>query len=113
MKHPGRIDEAIRCLQQLSSAAPGGVSARDIALLEDLAEPSLTALLEELQAKGFVEGAGAGRYRLARPAGEIRVSEVIRALGAATTGPALPLTLEDLMRFESRVFASDAVAHAA
>lgn len=114
MTTPSRAMNAIRCLQQLAGAGSAGASADEVARLECLEPAVAVTALEQLREAGFVTG-GASRYRISRPAAEIAVGEVWVALGGAPR-PATPgrsITVADLLRWESELFARETVALAA
>ncbi len=106
----------IRCLQQLAGAA-GGMTAAEIARAEGLGAGASQQVLERLLGAGVIEPVPGAerRYRLAHEPAEIRLSEVREALGAAGTPVGLHprVTLEDLLGWESSVFESAEIPHAA
>ena len=107
--------EGIRCLLQLAGCGPGGASAVELARAEGLAAEALAPVLEALEARGFVRADEGGRYRLSRPADEIRVGVVWTALGGrgGLGGTRRGVTIAHLLELESRAFAGDSVAQAA
>ncbi len=110
--HDLNATDGIRCLQQLGGVAPATASAASIALQEGFAPESAREILESLSRAGFVERTDGDRYRLARPPEAIRVSEVLTSFGSAERSRP-GLTLADLLRFESILFAGETVARAA
>lgn len=113
MTEPRELWDAVRCLQQLGGAAKG-VSAAEVARSEGLEAEAVGGLLGRLRKAGLVEVAGAGRYRLARPPEQIRVTDLWSVLGGASPvpGPAA-LSIRDLLDWESRIFTEAGVARAA
>lgn len=110
--HDLNATDGIRCLQQLAGLAPVGASAARIARQEGFAPESAREILQQLCLAGFVECLDDDCYRLARPAEAIRVSEVLASFGSAAR-PRPGLTLADLLRFESSLFAGETIARAA
>ncbi len=104
---------ALRCLQQLCSSSAGVADATAIARAECLDPGVVDTALRELAGAGLVLAAvgGGRRYRLARPAAEIRLTDVWAALGAGPGPPGDPgLTLADLSAREDDLFAGAGVA---
>ena len=115
MRDSATPTDAIRCLQQLAVVGSTGASASEIARLEGLELDHTRSLLERLTLAGFVGRTEEERFRLRRDPAEIRLAEVWSALSDKTTLAARDgaLTLAHLLRWEARIFAGDAVAHAA
>jgi Rrf2 family protein len=82
MKISSQEEYGLRCLLQLARAE-GSLSIADIAGKEGLSVPYTAKLLGILRSSGFIESTlgRSGGYRLAQPAGEIRLGRVIHALG--------------------------------
>lgn len=78
-----KADYAVRAAIELSVAEPGtAIPAEQIARAQEIPHKFLEAILTDLRRDGLiasVRGAGGG-YRLARPAKEITVADVIRAV---------------------------------
>jgi Rrf2 family protein len=77
-----KADYAVRAAVQLAGPPDRPVKGDAIAQAQDIPLPFLGAILRDLRAAGIVNsqrGADGG-YWLARPAGEITVAEVIRAI---------------------------------
>lgn len=77
-----RVDYAVRALVGLASAAEQGLTAEALATQQALPVRFLEGILRDLRHGGFVlsQRGAIGGYRLARPAGQITVAEVMRAL---------------------------------
>ncbi len=107
--------QGIRCLLQLAGRSPAGANAIELARAEGLTAEGLAAVLDALEARGFVAADEAGRYRLSRPADEIRLGAAWTALGGhgGRGGTRRDVTIAHLLELESRAFAGDNVAHAA
>jgi Rrf2 family protein len=91
-------DYAIRAALELASTAPGNVTRDRIAEAQAIPAAFLENILLELKRAGIVEaqrGADGG-FRLGRPAAEIAVAQVIRAVSGplATVRGARPQALE-------------------
>ena len=83
MRVSAKVDYALRALLELAAAPPPGqVSAERLASAQAIPPKFLENILLELRrAEIVVSQRGVdGGYRLARPAGEISVADVIRAL---------------------------------
>ena len=105
----------IRCLLQLAGSSAAGVRLLDVARAEGLSPEALEPVFAALEERGLVSGGESGRYRLARPPGEIRVRAAWTALGGHghLGGIRGGVTLAHLLALESRAFSSEGVAHAA
>lgn len=77
-----RVDYAVRALVGLASATDQGLTADALASEQDLPVRFLEGILRDLRRGGFVlsHRGAVGGYRLARPADDITVAEVMRAL---------------------------------
>lgn len=86
MKLTAQEEYGLRCLLQVARRAPSPesppLSIRDIALAEGLSVDYAAKLLRVLRQGNLVtsERGATGGYRLARPAAELKLSEVLRAL---------------------------------
>jgi Rrf2 family protein len=80
---PAKVDYAVRAMAELAARPGAGpVKAEFLAESQDIPEHFLKAILRELGRGGLViaqRGANGG-YRLARPAAEITVADVVRAV---------------------------------
>lgn len=83
VKLSAQEEYGIRCLLQLARHEES-VTVAEVGAKEGLGEPYVAKLLRVLRKAGLVESIRGknGGYRLARPAAEIRMSEVIAALGS-------------------------------
>ena len=88
MKISAHEEYGLRCLVQLAHAGVTGTSLtlNQIAEREGLSVPNAAKLMSILVRAGLVESqrGAAGGYKLARPASEIRLNEVIRVLDEDT-----------------------------
>jgi len=78
-----RADYAIRAVVAIATAAPGDrLSVRTIAAVQSIPVRFLAQVMADLVAAGLVEGMAGrtGGYRLARPAAEISMLDVIEAV---------------------------------
>lgn len=85
MKLKGYSNYALRCLQLAALKAPDLIRVDDVVRVHGLARPHIVKIVHELGRAGFVEtqrGRGGG-FRLARPAADIVVGDVVRL----TEGP--------------------------
>ena len=83
MRVSAKVDYALRALLELAAAPPPGqVSAERLAMAQAIPPKFLENILLELRRGEIVisQRGVDGGYRLARPAGEISVADVIRAL---------------------------------
>ncbi len=98
MRVSAKVDYALRALLELAAAPEGPVKAERLATAQEIPPKFLETILGELRhAELVVSRRGAeGGYRLARPADEISVGDVIRALEGpvASVGGVLPEQLE-------------------
>jgi Rrf2 family protein len=82
MQVSARVDYGTRALVELAGRGPGLVTSEELAAVQDLPVKFLEGILTQLRRAGLVvsrRGAEGG-YRLARPAEEITVADVFRAL---------------------------------
>ncbi|MFJ3664885.1 RrF2 family transcriptional regulator [Streptomyces sp. NPDC090106] len=107
MRISARADYAVRAVLELAvRQGDGPVKAESVAAAQDIPHKFLEGILGDLRRAGVVDSrrGGNGGYRLARPAGEITVADVIRAVdgpivsvrgerptGLSYTGSAEPL----------------------
>lgn len=85
MKLTAYSNYALRCLQLAALKAPALIKVDDVVRVHGLARPHIVKIVHELGRAGLVEtqrGRGGG-FRLARPAAEIVVGDVVRL----TEGP--------------------------
>lgn len=88
VKLSAQEEYGIRCLLQLARQ-DGSVTVAEVGAKEGLGEPYVAKLLRVLRQAGLVESIRGknGGYLLARPADQIRMSEVISALGSELYSP--------------------------
>ncbi|MGF0118390.1 RrF2 family transcriptional regulator [Promicromonospora sp. Marseille-Q5078] len=83
MRISAKADYAVRAAAELAASADGGpVPAEALARAQDVPHRFLEAILSDLRREGIVasrRGAGGG-YVLARPAGQVTVADVVRAV---------------------------------
>jgi Rrf2 family protein len=77
-----KVDYALRAMAELAAAPPEPVKGERLATAQSIPPRFLENILLELRHAGLVasQRGAEGGYRLARPAGEITVAEVIRAV---------------------------------
>jgi Rrf2 family protein len=94
MRITRRVEYCVRALVALAIAEPDPVKARVLAGTEDIPPGYLYDLLAELRRVELVHAMRGhhGGYRLARPAAEITLGEVIRLLDGAPVEPFAPAT---------------------
>jgi Rrf2 family protein len=82
MRLTARVDYALRAAAELAAAHPGHVKAEQLAAAQDIPGRFLESILLELRHAGLVRSqrGAEGGYWLARPAEDISLAEVIRAL---------------------------------
>jgi len=82
MRTTAKADYAVRAAVELAAAAEGPVSADRLAEAQDIPVNFLENILAELRRAGIVESrrGAAGGYLLARPADEVTLADVIRAV---------------------------------
>lgn len=83
MKLTAHEEYGLRCLIRLAQEGPGGrLTIPEISTTEGVSEAYVAKLLRILRLGGIVKAArGAGGYSLARPAGQIFLSDVLAVLG--------------------------------
>jgi Rrf2 family protein len=83
MRISAKTDYAIRAVLELAAAPdPGLVSGDDLASRQDIPRNFLTNILVDLRRAGIVRASrgAAGGYQLARPATQISVADIVRAI---------------------------------
>jgi Rrf2 family protein len=82
MRVSAKIDYALRALLELAAAPPGPVKGERLATAQDIPPKFLENILTELRRAEIVASQRGvdGGYRLAKPAAEISVADVVRAL---------------------------------
>jgi Rrf2 family protein len=88
MQITARIDYAVRAVLQLAAHQGGAQSRADIAEAQRIPSKYLESILIELRQSGLLvaqRGAGGG-YSLARPATEITIADVVRAVDGPLAG---------------------------
>jgi Rrf2 family iron-sulfur cluster assembly transcriptional regulator len=83
MKFSSQEEYGLRCLLRIGKAEPKGLTIPEISEMEGLSTAHVGKLLRILRLGEFIESERGqnGGYSLARPAGEIFISEVLTALG--------------------------------
>jgi len=82
MRVSAKVDYALRALLELAAAPPGPVKGERLATAQEIPPKFLENILTELRRAEIVASQRGvdGGYRLARPASEISVADVVRAL---------------------------------
>src|ERR1022692_203811 len=82
MRVSAKVDYALRALLELAAAPPGPVKGERLAKAQDIPPKFLENILTELRHAEIVASQRGvdGGYRLAKPAAEISVADVVRAL---------------------------------
>lgn len=82
MRVTAKVDYGVRALAELAAAGEGPVKGERIAQAQGIPLRFLENILADLRHAGIVasQRGAEGGYRLARPAGEITIAQVIRAL---------------------------------
>lgn len=82
MQVTAKVDYAVRALLELAASEGGRVTRDQLATAQDIPPRYLEAVLLQLRQAGLVTGqrGSSGGYSLARPADEISVAEVSRAV---------------------------------
>ena len=82
MRVSAKVDYALRAMLELAAAPPGPVKGERLASAQAIPPKFLENILIELRHGGLVasQRGAEGGYRLARPADEITVADVIRAV---------------------------------
>ena len=90
MKISAQEEYGMRCLLRIgSSELPEGLTIPDISRLEGLSAANVAKLLRILRLGGFVDSARgrSGGYKLAKPADQIVIGEVLTVLGGRIYNP--------------------------
>ena len=82
MRISAKVDYALRAMTELAAAPPGPLKGERIATAQAIPPKFLESILLELRHAGLVHSqrGAEGGYRLARPADEISLADVIRAV---------------------------------
>ncbi len=82
MRVSAKVDYALRALLELAAAPPGPVKGERLAASQGIPPKFLESILTELRRAEIIatQRGAEGGYRLARPADEVSVADVIRAL---------------------------------
>lgn len=82
MRVSAKVDYALRALAELAAAPPGHVTAERLATAQEIPLKFLENILLELRRSEIVasQRGAVGGYRLAKPAAEISLADVIRAV---------------------------------
>ena len=82
MRVSAKVDYALRALLELAAAPPGPVKGERLAKAQEIPPKFLENILTELRHAEIVASQRGvdGGYRLAKPAAEISVADVVRAL---------------------------------
>jgi Rrf2 family protein len=77
-----KVDYGLRAMVELAAAPPGFVTSAELASAQEIPPKFLESILLQLRHAGLVtsQRGAEGGHRLARPAEEISVADVIRAL---------------------------------
>ena len=82
MRVSAKVDYALRAMTELAAAPPGPIKGERLATAQAIPPKFLENILIELRHAGLVasQRGAEGGYRLARPAAEITIADVIRAV---------------------------------
>ena len=82
MRVSAKVDYALRALLELAAAPPGPVKGERLATAQEIPPKFLENILTELRRAEIVASQRGvdGGYRLAKPADEVSVADVVRAL---------------------------------
>jgi Rrf2 family protein len=98
MRVSAKVDYALRAMTELAAAAPSLVTGEQLATAQKIPPKFLESILAQLRNGGLVasQRGAEGGYRLAKPAEEISIADVIRELEGpiATVRGARPDELE-------------------
>ena len=98
MRVSAKVDYALRAMTELASASPSLMTAEQLATAQKIPPKFLESILAQLRNGGLVasQRGAVGGYRLAKPAEEISIADVIRELEGpiATVRGARPDELE-------------------
>jgi Rrf2 family protein len=84
MKFSAQEEYGLRCLLQLGLQGEGGsLTIAELSQREGISVPNVAKMMRVMRRAGFVTSTRGkdGGYTLARPAGQMRVSEILAALG--------------------------------
>src|SRR5215216_6156406 len=101
MHVPAKVEYAIQAAAELAAAYPGLVKAEQIATAQQIPPKYLQNILTQLRNAGLLEshrGGTEGGHRLARPANQITLADIIRAVDGplATVRGTRPSSVCDL-----------------
>ncbi len=90
MRLPGRTDYALRAVLELAASPDGPVTTEELSHRQDIPHSYLGAILAELRKADIVHArrGAEGGWTLARPAADISLADVIRAVDGALTNVA-------------------------
>lgn len=82
MRVSAKVDYALRALAELAAAPPGPVTSERLAAAQEIPPKFLENILLELRRAEIVasQRGAEGGYRLAKPASEVSLADVIRAV---------------------------------
>jgi Rrf2 family protein len=82
MRVSAKVDYALRAVTELAAAPPGHVTAERLARAQEIPLKFLENILLELRRAEIVasQRGAEGGYRLAKPAGDVSIADVIRAV---------------------------------
>ena len=82
MRISAKVDYALRAMAELAAAPAGLTTAEQLASAQQIPPKFLESILSQLRSAGLVasQRGAEGGYRLARPAEEISIADVIREL---------------------------------
>ena len=82
MRVSAKVDYALRAMTELAAAYPSLVTGEQLALRQQIPSKFLESILAQLRNGGLVasQRGAEGGYRLAKPAEEISIADVIREL---------------------------------
>lgn len=82
MRVSAKVDYALRAMAELAAAPPGPLKSERIASAQEIPQKFLENILLDLRHAGLVtsQRGAEGGYALARPASEISLADVIRAV---------------------------------
>jgi len=82
MRVSAKVDYALRAMAELAAAPPGLTTAEQLASAQHIPPKFLESILAQLRSGGLVasQRGAEGGYQLARPAADITVADVLRAV---------------------------------
>jgi len=82
MRVSAKVDYALRAMAELAAAPPGLTTAEQLASAQHIPPKFLESILAQLRSGGLVasQRGAEGGYRLAKPAAEVSLADVIRAV---------------------------------